>query len=158
MSRLNEKNKREREKAEELRKKNYKIPEWTSSRPKPFFDPTIWPDQETTDKMAVYTDWHGRHPHMVTPRPLEDVLVLTGKNIQVASPRTQAMTYTSEEDKEAIADTGMPKTKGEQLVSYGNGLHAPLCLLNLLLPKWGPEANLPKLPKCRTNSKESPYY
>lgn len=125
MSRLNEKNKREREKAEELRKKNYKIPEWTSSRPKPFFDPTIWPDQETTDKMAVYTDWHGRHPHMVTPRPLEDVLVLTGKNIQVASPRTQAMTYTSEEDKEAIADTGMPKTKGEQLVSYGNGLHAP---------------------------------
>ena len=42
-------------------------PVWTSSRPKPRFDPDAWPD-ETAEMLSNYADWHGRHPHMVTPR------------------------------------------------------------------------------------------
>jgi len=123
--RVSEKEKREREKAAELRRKNYKSPAWTSDRPKPHFDPTVWTDPETVDVLSSYTDWHGRHAHMVTPRTYGSVLVLTGKDIQVASPRTQAMTYTSEEDKESIAEKGVPLQSGAQLVSYGNGMSQP---------------------------------
>jgi len=62
---------------------------------------------------------------MVTPRTYESVLVLTGKDIQVASPRTQLMAYTEEEDEESIAEKGVPLRAGMQLVSYGNGMSVP---------------------------------
>jgi len=123
--RVSEKEKREREKATELRRKNYVSPAWTSSRPKPHFDPTIWTDPETVDVLSSYTDWHGRHDHMVTPRTYDSVLVTTGKDIKIASPRTQSQTYKDEADAEAIAEKGVPAKAGMQLVTYGNGMSVP---------------------------------
>ena len=121
-NRMSEKERIMREKAAEKRRLEYVTPEWTSTVPKPVFDPTIWPDPETCDALANYEAFHTKYPHSVTPRPLDDVLVKTGKNLILASPRTQLMTYTDEANVEAIKETGKPLTKGAELVSYGSGV------------------------------------
>jgi len=51
----------------------YVPPPWTSSRPKPELDDHIWPGP-VAEELARYVDWHGKHEHCVTPRPLEDVV------------------------------------------------------------------------------------
>ena len=99
-ARLAEKEKANREKELEKRRKNYKSPAWTSDAPRPFVDPTIWDDRETNDRLAVYIDWHRRHPHCVTPRVRDEVLVEKGKDIQIASPRTQVELMRGEDKNE----------------------------------------------------------
>ena len=54
------------------RAKVFVPPVWTSSRPKPNFNLDAW-EEETAEAMARYTDWHGRHPHMVTPRQADPI-------------------------------------------------------------------------------------
>ena len=123
MSRMAEAERQKKEKAAEKRRREYVTPEWTSKLPKPVFDPTIWTDPETCDVLAEYTDFHAQNPHSVTPRPLEDVLVLAGKDIKVASPRLQLQLYGKNEgDAESILETGKPKGEGRELVTYGNGV------------------------------------
>ena len=100
-ARLAEKERQNREKELEKRRKNYKSPAWTSEAPRPFVDPTIWDDRETNDRLATYIDWHRRHPHSVTPRARDEVLVEKGKDIQIASPRTQVELMRGE-DKNAL--------------------------------------------------------
>ena len=102
-ARLAERERQQREKALELRRKNYRSPVWTSDLPRPEVDPTMWDDRETNDRLANYIDWHARHPHAVTPRARGEVLVTTGKDIQVASPRTQVALMRGEDTNKAQA-------------------------------------------------------
>jgi len=118
MSRIEEMERLKKEKAAEKRRLEYVTPEWTSKRAKPVFDPSIWPDKETVDVLAEYTDFHALNPHSVTPRPLDDVLVVAGKDLKLASPRLQLKVYTSEADVEAIQETGKPRKAGQELVTY----------------------------------------
>jgi len=115
-------------KLEEKRRKEYVTPAWHSDRAKPALDPAVWPDPETSDNLAVYMDWHARHPNMVTPRALEDIPVVSGKVIEPASPRTKNLVMAplgmqgndfTEEAKESVR-----KSK-QTWVSYGSGTRVP---------------------------------
>lgn len=115
--RLAERERQQREKALELRRKNYQTPTWSSDRERPEVDPTIWDDRETNDRLATYIDWHARHPHQVTPRARGEVLVTSGKDIQVASPRSQVELMRGEDKnaaqqaREAALQPSPPKMK-----------------------------------------------
>ena len=115
--RLADRERQQRERALELRRKNYRTPAWNSDRERPEVDPTIWDDRETNDRLATYIDWHARHPHQVTPRARGEVLVTTGKDIQVASPRTQVELMRGEDKnaaqqaREAALQPSPPKMK-----------------------------------------------
>jgi hypothetical protein len=41
--------------------------EWKSARPKPKLS-DFWDNPHEAEDMAKYIDWHGRHPHCVSPR------------------------------------------------------------------------------------------
>ena len=54
-------------------------PVWTSSRPKPHITDAAW-EPQTKDEIARYVDWHGRHPHMTSPREGADLSMVKGQN------------------------------------------------------------------------------
>lgn len=64
----------------EEKRKVFIPPVWTSSRPKPRINDDAWP-AETAEMLARYMDWHGRHPHMVSPRASAEILRDTGQKI-----------------------------------------------------------------------------
>ena len=53
-------------------------PVWTSSRPKPLITDAAW-EPQTKDEIARYVDWHGRHPHMTSPRDGMDLSMVKGQ-------------------------------------------------------------------------------
>lgn len=121
-ARLAEREKANHEKALEKRRKNYKSPAWTSDAPRPFVDPTIWDDRETNDRLAVYMDWHRRHPHCVTPRVRDDVLVERGKDVQLASPRTQVELMRGE-DKNILQQKRQEALSPKPVTTHEQGGH-----------------------------------
>lgn len=43
---------------------------WTSDRPKPTIDNFLW-GVDQSEALCKYIDWHGKHPHCYSPRPVE---------------------------------------------------------------------------------------
>ena len=43
-----------------------------SNRDKPYLDPSIWENLNDREDLAIYIDWHARHPHCSSPREIND--------------------------------------------------------------------------------------
>jgi hypothetical protein len=56
---------------EAMRQKDLtRIKPWTSLRPKPDVDNFLW-GVDQSEALCRYIDWHGKHPHCYSPRPVE---------------------------------------------------------------------------------------
>lgn len=151
-----------REKQLERHRRDYKPIEWNSKRPRPHLDSTIWSDRETADKLAVYIDWHARHPHMVSPRARGEIQVERGKDIQIATPRTQkSWAHAStgivikteeeileekrlEEEREFLGEAPDPASL---LAYYGNGVVVPDLDSEFQAPRLGENGQTSKVAK-----------
>ena len=100
----------------ERRRKNYVPPVWTSSRPKPQFADAAWHPQEEHE-LAKYVDWHGRHPHMVSPRdPKKLNLAKIPANLQKDEENPEFIYYPNQMQKSPEKPDFTPTTLG----AHGN--------------------------------------